>query len=257
MGLPYSTRLPDFLNLSVQTLLVDGYISRSFNSRAAEEYFFYLLKRNHIPAHRVVSYAGTESCHFVLDSAPPHVQLRPPSESKWVLDRSMMAIGTVVPQTMWSPPSVEDRSWWVGEAELQMPIFFEGPDGKLGISLEAAASGRCDGLINAQEFARVGQRSMLNVRILVSTAPQSFTWKVAHGIRLKIKMRFHHVVGGVQVVQVPGSNTGRSEGPPASHRREVCTPHRAICRCLCQGRCLQSQLCGIPCPLTHVFSSLG
>ena len=119
-----------------------------------------------------------------------------------------MAIGTVVPQMMWSPPSVEDRSWLVGEAELQMPIFFEGPDGKLGISLEAAASGRCDGLINAQELARVGQRSMLNVRILVSTASQSFTWEVAHEIRLKIKMCFHHIVGGVQVIQVPGSNTG-------------------------------------------------
>lgn len=95
-----------------------------------------------------------------------------------------MATGTVVPQTMWSPPSVEDKRWLVGETELQMPIFFEGLDGKLGISLEAAASGRCDGLINAQEFARVGQRSMLNVRIMVGTVSSSFTWKVAHRIRL-------------------------------------------------------------------------
>jgi len=186
-GPTLSDTLPDFLNLSVQTLLVDGYISQSFNSRAAEEYFFHLLKRNHIPAYRVVSYAGTESCYFVLDSASPHGQVRPLPESNWVLDRSMMAMGTVVPQAMWSPPSVEDKRWLVGEAELQMPIFFEGPDGKLGIPLEAAASGRCDGLINAQEVARVGQRSMLNVRILVGTASQSFTWEVAHGIRLKYK----------------------------------------------------------------------
>jgi len=107
-----------------------------------------------------------------------------------VLDRSLMATGTVVPQTMWSPPSVEDKRWLVGEAELQMPIFFEGLDGKLGISLEAAASGRCDGLINAQEFARVGQRSMLNVRIMVGTISSSFTWKVAHRIRLNKSVYF-------------------------------------------------------------------
>jgi hypothetical protein len=169
----------------MQTLLVDGYISRSFTSRAAEEYFFHLLKRNHIPAYRVVSYPGSESCYFVLDSASPHGQVRPLPESDWVLDRSMMAMGTVVPQAMWSPPSVEEKRRLVGEAELQMPIFFEGPDGKLGIPLEAAASGPCGGLTNAQEIARVGQRSILNVRILVSTASQSFTWKFAHGIRSK------------------------------------------------------------------------
>ena len=168
-----------------------------------------------------------------------------------------MAIGTVVPQTMWSPPSAEDKGWFVGEAESQMPVFFEAPDGKLGISLEAAASGRCDSLINAQEFARVGQRSMLNIRILVSTVSQSFTWKVAHGIHLEIKIRLYHVVGGVQVVQVPGPNSGRSEGPPASHRREVCTPHWAICRRLSQGRSVLSPLCGIPRALIHVFSPLG
>jgi hypothetical protein len=237
----------------MQTLLVDGYISRSFSSRMAEEYFFHLLKRNHIPTYRVVSYAGTEGCYFVLDSAPPREQVRPLPESNWVLDRSMVAMGTVVPQAMWSPPSVEDKRWLVGEAELQIPIFFEGPDGKLGIPLEAAASGQCDGLTNAHEIARVGQRSMLNVRILVCTASQSLTWKVAHGICLK----YEHEVGRIQVVQVPGSNSGRSEGPPAGHHREVCAPHWTICRRLSQGRNLQSPPCRTPRALIHVFSPLG
>jgi len=148
------------------TLLVDGYISRSFNSRAAEEYFFQLLKRNHIPACRVVSYAGIESRFFVVDSASPHVPIRAPSESPCVLDRSLTVMGTVVPQTMWSPVTVEDRRRLVGEAELQMPIFFEGADGKLGVPLEACAAGRCDGLINAQEFAQLGQRSIINIRVM-------------------------------------------------------------------------------------------
>lgn len=166
-GRPYWTHFPDFLTLSMQTLLVDGYISRSFNSRAAEEYFFHLLKRNHIPACRVVSYAGIESRFFVVDSAPPHVPIRAPSESPCVLDRSLTVMGTVVPQTIWSPVTAEDRRRLVGEAELQMPIFFEGPDGKLGVPLEACAAGRCDGLINAQELAQLGQRSIINIRIMV------------------------------------------------------------------------------------------
>jgi hypothetical protein len=69
---------------------------------------------------------------------------------------------------MWFPTSVEDRRRLVGEAELQMPIFFEGADGKLGIPLEAAAAGRCDGLVNAQEFARLGRGSIISIRIMVS-----------------------------------------------------------------------------------------
>jgi hypothetical protein len=155
-------------DLLTQTLLVDGYISRTFSSRVAEEYFFRLLKRNHIPAYRVLSHPGMESRFFIVDPASPQLPIRPLSElQRVVLDRSLIAMGTVVPQTMWSPLAVEDRRRLVGEAELQMPIFFEGADGKLGISLEACAAGQCDGLANGQEFARLGQRSIINIRIMV------------------------------------------------------------------------------------------
>lgn len=156
------------VDLLIQTLLVDGYISRTFNSRAAEEYFFRLLKRNHMPAYGVLTHPGVESRLFIVDSASPHPSIRPLSESqRVVLDRSLMAMGTVVPQAMWVPLTVEDKRRLVGEAELQVPIFFEGADGKLGLSLEACAAGRCDGLANGQEVARLGQRPIINIRITV------------------------------------------------------------------------------------------
>jgi hypothetical protein len=58
----------------------------------------------------------------------------------------------------------------IGEAELQMPIFFEGVDGQLGLSLELAAAGRCHCLTNAQRFAPLGpsQESVTDIRIMVS-----------------------------------------------------------------------------------------
>jgi hypothetical protein len=115
-----------------------------------------------------------ESRFFIVDSASPQLPLQPLQDAqRAVLDRSLTAMGTVVPQTMWSPLTVEDRRRLVGEAELQMPIFFEGADGKLGLSLEACAAGRCDGLINGQEIARIGQRPMISIRVMVGAFIQS------------------------------------------------------------------------------------
>ncbi|KAH9010047.1 hypothetical protein EDB85DRAFT_1826311, partial [Lactarius pseudohatsudake] len=72
--------------------------------------------------------------------------------------------GSVVPQTMWSPHLI-DRKQHVEEAVLQMPIFFEGIDGRLGLPLEAAAMGQCHALRNAQEFAPLGHKSTTYIRI--------------------------------------------------------------------------------------------
>ena len=69
---------------------------------------------------------------------------------------------------MWSPHTITDRRQHVEEAVLQMPIFFEGSDGKLGLTLEAAANGRCHGLRDAQRFASLGPKSATHIRIVVS-----------------------------------------------------------------------------------------
>ena len=74
----------------------------------------------------------------------------------------------MVPQTMWSPHTVTDKRQHVEEALLQRPIFFEGIDGRLGLSLEASAAGRCHSLLNAQQFAPLGQKSTTHIRIGVS-----------------------------------------------------------------------------------------
>ncbi|KAI9439537.1 hypothetical protein H4582DRAFT_1812696 [Lactarius indigo] len=81
------------------------------------------------------------------------------------LDCAVVHRGTVVPQTMWSPHIISDRRQHVEDAALQMPIFFVGIDGRLGLSLQAAAAGRCHGLRNAQNFSPLGQKSTTHIRI--------------------------------------------------------------------------------------------
>jgi hypothetical protein len=97
-------------------------------------------------------------------------------------------MGTAVPQTMWTPSCVEDKTQLIGETELQMPIFFEGADGQLGLSLELAAAGRCHCLANAQRFAPLGpsQKSITDIHIMVS-ATSCHVAKVAlsYGVRLR------------------------------------------------------------------------
>ena len=73
----------------------------------------------------------------------------------------------MVPQLMWTPHTVTDKRQHVEEAKLQMPIFFEGLDGRLGLSLEASATGRCHGLRDAQQFAPLGHKSTTHIRIVV------------------------------------------------------------------------------------------
>jgi hypothetical protein len=120
--------------------------------------------------YNVLSFLGIECRFFVVDSVPSHIPIQPSVELNGVLDRSLVAMGTAVPQTMWTPSAAADRTQLVGEAELQLPIFFEGVDGQLGISLESAAAGRCHSLNDAQKFAPLGpsQKPVTDIHIRVS-----------------------------------------------------------------------------------------
>ncbi|KAI0278579.1 hypothetical protein BGY98DRAFT_973511 [Russula aff. rugulosa BPL654] len=117
----------------------------------------------------VLSFLGIEGRFFVVDSVPSHISILPSlsPQLNGVLDRSLVAMGTAVPQTMWTSSAAADRTQLVGEAELQMPIFFEGVDGQLGIPLELAAAGRCHSLTDAQQFAPLGpsQKPVTEIRI--------------------------------------------------------------------------------------------
>ncbi|KAI0298549.1 hypothetical protein BC826DRAFT_105406 [Russula brevipes] len=148
------------------SVLVDGYISRSFGPRQAEQYFCCLQKTPGVSSHPASYYQGRESLFFYAASVPRHISVQYPGRSNWVLDRGFVAKGTVVPQTLWAPHTMTDKRQHVTDAELQMPIYFEGGDGILGLSLEAAASGRCHGLVDAQAFAPLGLKSTTHFRIV-------------------------------------------------------------------------------------------
>jgi hypothetical protein len=78
----------------------------------------------------------------------------------------VMDAGTVVRQTLWTPHTVTDRRQHVEDAPLQMPIFFQHTDGRLGLPLDVAISGRCHSLLNAQYFAPLGPQTTTYIRIL-------------------------------------------------------------------------------------------
>jgi len=148
----------------VQTLLVDGYISQTVRSRAAEQYFLNLLKTTSVPPHTPLSYPAREGNFFFLHSVPSHIPAQHSSPpGRWLLDRGVLARGTVVPQTLWSAHTAIDKRQQV---DLQMPIFFEGSDGRLGITLEAAAAGQCYTLRDATYPAQLGEKTKANLRIV-------------------------------------------------------------------------------------------
>jgi hypothetical protein len=86
-----------------------------------------------------------------------------------MLDRTVTSSGPVVPQMMPSPPKLSDVGGHSDLSGLQFPIFFEHVDGKLGLSLEAAAAGQWGTLCNAQGYAQLGAGSTTNICIAVST----------------------------------------------------------------------------------------
>jgi hypothetical protein len=111
---------------------------------------------------------GTQGGPFIVTSVPGYIRVQFPNQHTWVLDRSVVRVGTVVPQTLWIPHNVTDREHHVQNAELQMPIFFLHTDGRLGLPLEAAIAGRCHTLLNAQYSAPLGPQTTTQIRIGVS-----------------------------------------------------------------------------------------
>lgn len=159
------TFVPAFFVL--QTLLVDGYISQTFQSLAAEQFFLNILKSPSIPSHATSPHTWREGYLFFVYSVPPHIPPRFVKPPCWVLDRGIVDRGTVVPQTMWSPDSPVNRRQNIEKALLQMPIFFEDKNGGLGLSLGASIDGGCD-VRDANDPAPLGPRTTTHIRIVVS-----------------------------------------------------------------------------------------
>ena len=134
----------------------------------AERYFHFLLKRNTVPSYHPSFSPGVEGDFFFVTSVPSHISLQFLGQSLWVLDRGVVARGTVVPQTQWAPHTFTDKRHHVEGVELQLPIFFQCKDGSLGLPLEAAAAGRCHDLVSAHDFAPLDNKSTTHIRIMVS-----------------------------------------------------------------------------------------
>ncbi|KAH9976705.1 hypothetical protein BGW80DRAFT_1456816 [Lactifluus volemus] len=141
----------------IKSLFTDGYIAWSFQNEFAMQHFCSVLRKDTLPPLKPMSLPEREGLFLAADHiSPPHI---PPhiSDSNgrdfWVLDRTVVSRGPVVPQMMPTPLAVRGRLDFL---DLQFPIFFERVDGQLGLSLEEAAAGQCDTLLNAQGYAHVG-----------------------------------------------------------------------------------------------------
>jgi hypothetical protein len=150
-------------------LLVDGYISRTFGPRNAEGYLCGLLGIN---LTQLTSPAPNGSCFVARPAAGtfpamPVVFLR--GQWHWLIDYPVMDIGTVVSQTLWSSRNTTELRQYATEPSLQLPIFFTPEDarGKLGLSLDDAAKGRCESLRDAKTQALLGEKYTTTIRILV------------------------------------------------------------------------------------------
>jgi len=140
-------------------LLVDGYISRSFYpNQSAEVYLSHLLKTRNL----------RELCQTLSCPSGAVFVVRDPSRQiARVLDYGVQTIGTVVPQTLWTPQNKNDLKQHVEEADLQLPIFFIHDNGDLGLSLEDAVNGRChSALRDARTHAQLGGKTTTHIRIL-------------------------------------------------------------------------------------------
>jgi hypothetical protein len=151
---------------------VDGYVSQTFQRRQAERYFLNLLKIDKFPKIFPMSFPDREGHNFFIRSSDTgRIKEKPLNSLLWLLDRAIVNRGAVVPQRMWSWHTVTDKH--VEEAVLQMPIFFEGVDGRLSLSLDAAAAGQCHTLRDAEQFAPL-ELTLTNIRIHVGVIAEVY-----------------------------------------------------------------------------------
>lgn len=154
------------------SLLVDGYISQSFSPKTAERYFHDLLKTNSSDLTQLCQTIDlSDGLSFVVQDVatqdPPLPLEDSCGRSHWLLDHGVVQPGTVVPQQLWSPQHDNEFRQYVTNAKLQMPVFFIQEDGRLGLSLDDAARGRCHNLRDGGKVAPLGGKTTTFIRINV------------------------------------------------------------------------------------------
>ncbi|KAH9995586.1 hypothetical protein BJV77DRAFT_961023 [Russula vinacea] len=154
-------------------LLIDGYISQSFGPNSAEDYLHHLLKTDKSGLNQSCQTKlkpDGSGVFFVVRTLPENLSPTPFTQDHdgrplWLLDYSIVRMGTVIPQARWSPDNATDYRNHVAAAVLQMPIFFTQKDGILGLSLDDAINGRCQTLRDARMLAQLGGKTTTHIRI--------------------------------------------------------------------------------------------
>ena len=154
-------------------ILVDGFVSRTFASEDATNYFMLLLRNRLFIQHFGILYhqpfnqGAWYITHNVnsVQGASPGV----PLQTSPLLDYCTRTThGTVVPQRRWTPADEVDIRRHVEGAALELPIFFVNHDGTIGFPLVNILRG-CDGdLHNANGFASLMGKTTTTIRINVS-----------------------------------------------------------------------------------------
>ena len=137
----------------------------------APGYFTHLLRFNEHNFQLVVSNGVFLLLHPAVQNVHPitYIGNRP----AWLLDYIARDVGTVVPQSLWSPPTTTDAQRY-SIASLNMPIFFIQRDRTtLGLPLNQAATGNCSAILNAHQTAPVGDCHTAVIRIMVSMSLKS------------------------------------------------------------------------------------
>jgi hypothetical protein len=151
----------------------------------------------------------------------------------WVLDYSIVRMGTVVPQARWFPENVNDYRQHVAQAALQMPIYFLQQNGVLGLSLDDAINGRCQTLRDSKMQAQLGGKATTHIRIGVCSL-----WHTSY---LCVESTYDDTrctmsVAWVQRIQAPSPDQRRDIHQKSNHRCEVCTSCRPLCGGLPPGQ---------------------
>jgi hypothetical protein len=162
-------------------VVAEGFVARTFTPEDATNYFMLLLRtppfQHFLRYYGIVSHQGawyvTQNANLVQGTSPGV-----PLQTTPLLDYSSRAThGTVVPQRRWTPTDEVDFRRHVDGAALELPIFFVNHNGGIGFRLPDILRGRDRDLHNADNFAPLGGRAAVQIRINVSSPLRYHGWQ--------------------------------------------------------------------------------
>lgn len=123
-------------------LLVDGYISYTFQPEKAKTFFDLLIQQD--SSRTPVASYGDYSYRIQV------------AGGLIILDFAVDRKGTVVPQEMWRPSQSGDQQRYVTSSPKLLPVFFLNTRGFVGLEMGHAYASSLSGLVNAAETAPLG-----------------------------------------------------------------------------------------------------